>query len=95
MSQLVKKALEAELKKDQIMTIKNIEKFRSFLDEHLNAACYDFDACLADLERQIGETGADHYELSSHETLSGQPETISFERVDEPDGDGFITAVIF
>lgn len=79
------------------MKFENVEIFSDFLEKNLKTAAggYTLDACLADLERQIGETGADHYELSSHETFSGWPETISFERVDQTAGDDVITTVIF
>lgn len=77
------------------MKFENLEKFKEFLDENLNASVYDLDACLTDLERQIGETGADHYELSASETRSSRPEIISFDRVDQADGDDFITIIAF
>ena len=79
------------------MKFENVEIFADFLDKNLktSAGGYALDACLADLARQIGETGADHYELSIHETVSGRPEIISFERMDEPDGDDFVTTIIF
>lgn len=64
------------------MKYENIEKFRAFLNKNLKSTYYDFNEFINELEQKIGETGASHYELNSLETKSGNPETISFERID-------------
>lgn len=77
------------------MKFENMEKFNEFLSENMKLE-YDLDAYISDFVHQIGETGAEHYELRGTETKSGRPECISFERIDhyildgeevEPDGD--------
>lgn len=64
------------------MKFENFEIFKSFIEKNLKMpfGTYDFDACIADFEKQIGETKC--YELKSWETVSGNPETIVFERID-------------
>lgn len=63
------------------MKFENLEKFNEFLEENMKLE-YDLNACISDFERQIGETGAENYELRGFETKSGNPECISFERID-------------
>lgn len=64
------------------MEFKNIEVFKRFLDEKLKKpyGCYDFNACIADFEKQVAETGS--YELRPYETVSGLPESLPFDKVD-------------
>lgn len=70
---------ESENKREQVMKYENLEHFHAFLDANLKAPC-DFIACLCDFNRQVSETGS--YELRAHDTVSGTPATIPFERVD-------------
>ena len=98
LTSLVRSLLEKELEKEskifegsvEKMEIKNIERFKEFLDENLKTTCgtYDFEACLEDLETQVMETGSDTYELSGFETKSGNPELIRFEKTERFFKDG-------
>lgn len=63
------------------MNYKNKEIFEKFLSENMNKP-YNIDACYEDFERQIGASGSSSYELPGHETKSGHPESIYFERKD-------------
>lgn len=66
------------------MKFENLHVFKAFIEANLKTpfGVYNFSAYAADFERQVEETGANHYELSSADTISGNPETISFERID-------------
>ncbi|MEG1874564.1 MAG: hypothetical protein RR185_03265 [Angelakisella sp.] len=64
------------------MEYKNIEVFEKFLSDNFNAPVYDIKPFLDELELQTSATGSNHYELSGHETKSGNPKQICFERED-------------
>lgn len=66
------------------MKFENLDVFKTFIEENLKMpfGTYNFNACVSDFERRVEETGVNHYELSSSETISGNPETITFERID-------------
>lgn len=67
------------------MEFKNIDVFRKFIEKNLKMpyGCYDLNACIADFEKKVSETGSYSYELGPYETNSGLPECIYFERVDK------------
>lgn len=54
-----------------------------FKKNHKNAESplFNMDACIEELTEKALENGT-HYELRSHETKSGHPETISFLKTD-------------
>lgn len=81
-------------RKGLIMKLINEKIFKAFLDDNLDAVngVYDYAACLADLDRAIGDRGIDGrgtYELSPYETKSRHPETICI-RVERDEDNEYI-----
>lgn len=53
--------------------------FKKFLDKNVKNQYYNFKAYIFDLEKQVGETGVNYYELSKFESKSGKPEIFYLE----------------
>lgn len=53
------------------------KEFKEFLDKNCKND-YNFNEYIKDLEKQVGETSCDYYELSSYESKSGNAETYYF-----------------
>lgn len=56
------------------MNNKQKAAFKKFLDKNVKNEYYNFEAYIFDLEKQVGETGVNYYELSKNESKSGQTE---------------------
>lgn len=80
------------------ITFINVNKFENWLCENLRRGYHasQLHEWLDDLDRQTGESGSTEYELSSHMTISGKPECISFERenVWNEDGEDLVETII-
>ncbi|MEG2429322.1 MAG: hypothetical protein RSA99_02970 [Oscillospiraceae bacterium] len=65
---------------DTIFTEKFLNNFREFLEENFKEKyqCFDFDACLKELEEIESETANGNYELKGYETKSGNPECFGY-----------------
>ena len=61
------------------MTNKQKQDFKKFLDKNVKNEYYNFEAYIFDLEKQVGETGNNYYELSKFESKSGQIEIFRIE----------------
>lgn len=53
--------------------------FKEFLDKNIKNPCYSFEVYIFDLEKQVGETGNNYYELSKFESKSGKTEIFYIE----------------
>lgn len=60
------------------MKERNIENFKNWLDKNLKSECYNFEACLDELETRYCATSNKWYELSKFETKSGLPEIFTY-----------------
>ena len=71
------------------LTFKNVEVFEEFLKENLKTE-FNLEAYLDDVFSDYSSSGVASYELGSHDTKSGRPETIAFDVTEVPcfvDGD--------
>lgn len=76
----VELALKELLKTGGIkMKIVNVKEFEDFINNKTKAETINMDEFKKDLIKRA-EEGHENYELGSHETKSGRPENIAFER---------------
>lgn len=65
------------------LTFKNVEVFEEFLRENLKTE-FNLEAYLDELFKDYSSSGVASYELGSHDTKSGRPETIAFDVTEVP-----------
>lgn len=62
-----------------IMEFVNLDKFENWLKEKLKCYSNNLSVYCDDLEKQLGETGMNIFELDKNETKSGNADCLSFE----------------
>ena len=62
-----------------MVRFENKEKFREWLEQHLKAESFDFDAFLEDLDRSYSTNAFPEYELKDYETKTHQTVCYGYE----------------